>query len=179
MLRLHGRKVVFVGGGRETLEKVRSLVDSGADVTLIGDYPPMPGVRVLRRPYMDGDLEGAWLVFAHLPDPGQHGPIFAEAERRGIWCNAVDDLPHCAFTMPAVHRQGDLVVAVSTGGAAPALASRLKDRFARELGPEFASFLESARTLRSELQQRYQTFPERRDAWYAAVDSFLEQLSPG
>lgn len=177
MLRLEGRRVVFVGGGRETEEKVLGLVEAGAEVTLISphEHPPLP-VRWEKRAYREGDLEGAWLVFCHLPDPAGHAPIFAEAERRGIWCNAVDDPPHCAFTMPAVHRQGELVVAVSTQGVAPALSARLRQRFARELGPEYAAFLERARTLRGEIQQRYPTFAERREAWYRVVDALGSDL---
>ncbi len=162
MLALENRRVVFYGGGRETAEKVRGLEEAGARVDL------------LARGYREGDLEGAWLVFAHRPGNEGHAEIFAAAERGGVWCNAVDDKPHCAFTMPAVHRQGDLTIAISTNGVAPALAARLRAKFQREVGPEYAAFLEYARALRPTLT--HATFEERRAAWYAIVDAFFERL---
>lgn len=162
MLDLRGKKVLFVGGGRETDEKVAGLREAGALVRLVDEF-------------QERDLDGAWLVFAHARDNAGHDRIFAEAERRGIWCNAVDDKPHCAFTMPAVHRQGDLTVAISTNGTAPALAARLRQRFARELGPEYAEFLQRAKSLRRTLD--HPTFDERKEAWYQVVDEFLLSLA--
>lgn len=172
MLNLKGRRVVFVGGGRETEIKVRALVEAGARVLLISPFEhPVSGLEWLRRSYVEGDLEGAWLAFAHTPDADTHRAVFAEAERRGIWCNAVDDPPHCSFTMPAVHRQGELVVSVSTGGRAPALAARLRERLAGELGTEYAAFLDLCPEVRQEVAQGYASFSERREVWYRIVDS--------
>ncbi|AEB12600.1 precorrin-2 dehydrogenase/sirohydrochlorin ferrochelatase family protein [Marinithermus hydrothermalis] len=188
MLDLKGRPVVFVGGGGETEAKVQRLVEAGARVTLISPeaHPALEPlaaagrIRWERRAYREGDLAGAVLAFAHPKDPAVTGRVFAEAERRGVFLNAVDAPRHASFILPAVHRQGDLVVAVSTSGKAPALAVRLKERFARELGPEYAAFLELLGGLREEVARRVPGFAARRRLWYALVDSkALEWLRTG
>lgn len=94
--------------------------------------------------------------------------------------NAVDDPSHCHFISPAVHRQGDLAVAVSTGGKSPALGVRVRDRLAALLGPEYAVFLEMLGDLRPQVAAR-EPDPARRTAlWYRLVDSdALEHLRRG
>ena len=145
MLDLRGRRVLFVGGGWETEAKVRGLLEAGAEVTLLSPFehpglePLVHSGRIswLRRGYRRGDLAGFRLCFAHPPDRSLNALIAREARERGVWLNAVDDPAHCDFILPAVHRQGDLVIAVSTGGAAPALGVRIKQRLAEEYGPEY------------------------------------------
>jgi siroheme synthase-like protein len=137
-------------------------------------------VRWEARPYRPGDLEGAWLVVSAPEDLRVNARVWEEAQARKVWMNAVDDPQHCSFLAPAVHRQGDLVVAVCTSGKAPALAVRLRDRFASQLGPEYAAFLELAGQLRGELARRVPEFDRRRDLWYRIVDSgVLEDLRAG
>ncbi|MCS7068200.1 MAG: bifunctional precorrin-2 dehydrogenase/sirohydrochlorin ferrochelatase [Meiothermus sp.] len=189
MLNLRDRPVLFVGGGWETEAKVRGLLAVGARVTLISPYEH-PGLEPLvqegrlcwlRRGYQRGDLAGFSLVISHPTDKSLNAEVAREARERGLWLNAVDDPAHCDFILPAVHRQGDLTIAVSTGGAAPALGVRIKQKLAGEYGPEYAEYLRLLRSFRSIVAA---TFPEdfeaRKAAWYRMVDSAaLELLRTG
>src|SRR5207302_7933627 len=85
--------------------------------------------------------------------------------------NAVDDLPHCSFIAPAIHRQGDVAVAISTAGKSPALAVRLRERIGRLIGPEYATLLELLGELRAELTRRVPDARIRTRLWYRIVDS--------
>jgi siroheme synthase-like protein len=179
LLKLEGKCCVVVGGGFGTTERVRSLLDAGAEVTLISPTAA-PEIEQLAnggrihwhaREYRTGDLEEAFLAIACPPDRVRNAEIWADAEARGIPVNAVDDPPHCSFIFPAIHRQGDLVIAVSSGGKSPALASRIRDRIARDVGPTYGQFLEMLGRLRPEVTERFPDFDRRREIWYSLVDS--------
>ena len=179
LLKLDGKRCVVIGGGWGTAERVRALLDAGAEVTLVSLTADPETEQLARegriqwhaREYQPGDLEAAFLAIACPPDRAGNAAIWAEAEARGIPLNAVDDAPHCSFIFPAIHRQGDLVIAVSSGGKSPALASRVRDRIAREIGPAYARFLEMLGQLRPEVTERFPGFERRREIWYRLVDS--------
>jgi uroporphyrin-III C-methyltransferase/precorrin-2 dehydrogenase/sirohydrochlorin ferrochelatase len=179
MLDLRGRPAVVVGGGAVAETKVGPLVDAGARVTVVAPaLTPGLALRVreaglthLPREYAAGDVAGAYLVIAATDDPEVNHAVHAEAEARGILVNVVDDPPYCGFILPSILRRGDLVVAVSTSGNAPALAVRIRERIERELGSEYARFLEIAGTLRKPLAERYPDFQVRKRLWYRLVDS--------
>jgi len=141
-LNLTGRPVLVVGGGRIAHRKVQQLLACGADVTVLAphviDELARLNVHVLRREYVDGDIAGFRLVITATGDVDVDQRIFDEAEERGIWVNSADDPERCTFTLPAVHRQGPVMVTVSTGGASPALSSWMRANLARRIGPEFA-----------------------------------------
>ena len=123
-LHLQGRRGVVVGGGAVAEQKVVGLLEAGARVTVVSpdltwkleDLAATGAIEVRRRSYRRGDLEGAFLAIAATDDRSVNADVWAEAEERGILLNAVDDLPHCSFIAPAVHRAGDIAVAVSTAG---------------------------------------------------------------
>src|SRR5256884_9101166 len=141
-LDLRGRRAVVIGGGAVAEQKVHGLIAAGAHVTLVSPEttPPLAdlarrgAIEIRRRPYRPGDLAGAWLAIAASDDRAVNEAAWAEAERVGVPLNAVDDLEHCSFIAPAIHREGDITVAVSTGGKSPALAVRLRQRIARLVG---------------------------------------------
>lgn len=167
VLDVAGRRCLVMGTGREAEEKARALEECGARVERRGSYEA-------------GCLEGFFLAVAAGPDRSRNGEIFAEGERAGVLVNCMDDPERCRFIFPSVVRQGGLSVAVSTGGACPALAVRLKEKLERELGAEYAELLELARASRAELAQMVPEFVERRRRWYALVDSeALELLRQG
>ncbi len=179
MLDLRGRPAVVVGGGTVAETKVGPLVDAGARVTVVAPaLTPGLALRVreaglthLPRVYAAGDLAGAYLVIAATDDPEVNHAVHAEAEARGVLVNVVDDPPYCGFILPSILRRGDLVVAVSTSGNAPALAVRIRERIERELGSEYARFLEIAGTLRKPLAEKFPDFQVRKRLWYRLVDS--------
>ncbi|MGH8998169.1 MAG: precorrin-2 dehydrogenase/sirohydrochlorin ferrochelatase family protein [Acidimicrobiia bacterium] len=156
VLELAGRRCVVVGGGSEAERKARALLDAGASVLVVA-ADVTPGLAELERQgqltrqarsYRRGDLDGTFLVVSCEPE--HNAAVFAHAEAAGVLCNAVDDVPHCHFAAPSVLRRGDLVVAVSTGGRAPALSKRLRRRLADQFGPEYATLVDLLAEARSE-----------------------------
>ncbi|OLD00503.1 MAG: uroporphyrinogen-III C-methyltransferase [Gemmatimonadetes bacterium 13_1_40CM_3_70_8] len=183
-LDLRGRRAVVIGGGAIAEQKVVGLLDAGARVTVISpgvsrrleDLAAAGTVTIERRPYRPGDLAGAFLAIAATDDRAANRAVWVEAEARGVLLNAVDDLPHCSFIAPAIHRQGDVAVAVSTAGKSPALAVRLRERIGRLIGPEYATLLELLGELRAELARRVPDARIRTRLWYRIVDSDAIEL---
>ncbi len=176
-LDLHHRPCLVVGGGSVAAEKVRGLLDCGAQVTVVApevaaEVARMP-VRVLRRRYRSSDLDGCYLVVAATSRPQVNRRVFADAEARRVFCNVVDTPELSSFILPAVHRQGPIAVAVSTGGASPALAQRLRDEAARLVRPEHADLARRLQALRPLAKKRYPTYEERRDFFRALVKEAL------
>lgn len=168
-LDLVGRNAVVVGGTALAEEKVRGLLEAGARVK-----------RMSPEDFRAEDLEGAALVI--VTDGGQEirDAVFAEATARNILINTVDDVPRCNWIAPSIVKRGDLTVAISTAGKAPALAVRLRQRLERELGEEHGRFLEMAGAVRGELSRVQPDFERRRELWYQLVDSdVLEKLGQG
>ena len=146
-LKLTGRRCVVVGGGAIGFEKVEGLLASDASVTLIC---PDAGAELEalaaegsiiweRRDYAGpADLEGALMVVASTDDTDINIAIYEDAERRGMLVNVVDVPPLCNFILPAIVRSGPLAIAISTAGASPALAKRMKRQIADEYGETYA-----------------------------------------
>ena len=183
-LNLEGRRCLVIGGNRHAAEKAMALSACGARVTVaaatmvdeLTEAVLLGEIEWIRRNYCPGDLAGYFLAVAAPDDRNINAAIFQEAEERGVLFNALDDPPHCQFIFPSVHRQGDLVLAISSSGVAPALAVRLRERFGKELGPEYAAFLRLAREYRGTITNQVPNFAERRDLWYRIVDSEMIDL---
>jgi siroheme synthase-like protein len=186
-LDLRGRRCVVVGGGALAEGKVAHLLEAGAEAVVVSAevterirrWAEEGRLTWVARPYRWGDLDGAWLGISAPEDRATNVAVSEEAKTRRVWLNAVDDPPHCSAIAPAVYRQGDLVVAVSTSGKAPALAVRLRDRFAAQLGPEYGEFLELVGEVRGEIARRVPAFRERAALWYRIVDSEILDLLRG
>ena len=125
------------------------------------------------RPYETSDLDGMFLVIAATSDRAVNEAVHRDAEARAMLCNVADVPDLCNFILPAVHREGPIAVAVSTGGASPALAKRLRSQIAALVGPEHAELAEELRALRPEVKERFETYEERRDYFEELVRSRL------
>jgi siroheme synthase-like protein len=176
-LDVEDRRCLVVGGGAVGLEKAAGLVACGAAVTVVS--PELHegfaelGVRWRQGRYRSSDLAGAFLVIAATSDRATNERISRDAERRGMLCNVADVPELCNFILPAVHREGPIAVAVSTGGASPALAKRLRSQIAELVGPEHAELAEELRGLRPEVKERFATYEERRDYFEELVTERL------
>ena len=178
-LSLAGRLVVVVGGGPVAERRVAGLLSSGARLRVVASELTPELARLAAsgeiehcaREYRPGDLEGAFLALAEPGGAVRDEAFFTEAEARGIFANVEDVVACCSFIAPSIVRRGDLVVAISTSGRAPALAVRLRQRLERELGPEYGALLEVAGRLRKPLARAVPEFEERRRSWYELVDS--------
>jgi precorrin-2 dehydrogenase len=143
---LSGRRCVVVGGGEVANRKARKLLQAGARVVVISPEvkPELESVavEVHRRPYEEGDLEGAYLAFAATDSRETNAAVAREAKERGVPVNVADRPSDGDFALPSTLRRGRLQVAVSTGGASPTLARRIKNELEEAFGPEWAGVVE-------------------------------------
>jgi siroheme synthase-like protein len=145
-LRLTGRRCVVIGGGEVGLEKVEGLLACDGDVTLIAPeaHPELVqlalegSIRWEQREYRSTDLQGALIAIAATNDTDLNIRVFEDAESRSMLVNVVDVPPLCNFILPAIVRTGPLAVAVSTAGASPALAKRMKREISELFGEPYA-----------------------------------------
>ena len=145
-LRLTGRRCVVVGGGDVGLEKVEGLLACDARVVLVAptavpeleELAAEGSIEWLRREYRSGDLEGTFVAIAATDDTDVNIRVFEDAERRAMLVNVVDVPPLCSFILPAIVRTGPLAIAISTAGASPALAKRIKREIADQYGEPYA-----------------------------------------
>jgi len=176
-LDLSGRAVLVVGAGRVALEKVDGLLDCGAHVTIVApqvvpELEQLP-VEIIRRGYRNDDLDGRFVVVAATSTPSVNRRVYRDAEARALLCNVVDVPELCSFILPAVHRQDPIAVAISTGGASPALAQRLRDEIATVVRPEHAALAHRLRELRPWAKAHLPTYEARRDYFAALVKEEL------
>ena len=178
-LDLERKPCLVIGGGRMGEERVQGLLDAGAAVTLISPavterlaaLAADGAIRWIRRKYVSEDVAGFSIVIIACGIGTGNHEIFEEAERERVLVNSVDDPECCRFFHASVHRQGELVIAVSTSGSCPALAVRLRERFQKEFGPEYAEFLRIAGELRGRLSRLVPDFERRRRLWRELLDS--------
>jgi precorrin-2 dehydrogenase/sirohydrochlorin ferrochelatase len=187
-VQLREQPCVVIGGGKIAEGKVEGLLAVQAKVTVIApDLTSRLRQRVesrqityLARAYQPGDLSGAFLVICATDQREINHQVWQEATANCQLVNVVDDTPRCNFIAPSIFRKGDLTIAISTSGKAPALAVRLKERLQRELGPEYERFLELASELREPLARHIPDFETRKVLWYELIDSeILDMLARG
>jgi|SRR5579859_3178763 len=171
-LRLSGRRCVVVGGGDVGLEKVEGLLACDANVTLIApsaddalrEYAREGSIEWLARPYAGAaDLEGAFLAIAATDDTDVNIAVFEDAERRAMLVNVVDVPPLCNFILPAIVRNGPLAIAISTAGASPALAKRMKREIREQFGEPYAALALLLNDARGWAKATLATYQERKE----------------
>jgi siroheme synthase-like protein len=157
-LRFDDKEVLVVGAGRVGIRKAQQLLEAGAKVTVVAEaiLGPLPQglARVEQRRYRHGDLRGYWLVVSATGDALTNDEIVREADEERVWLNVVDDPERCTFYFMALHRQGDVTVAVTTEGAAPALAQAVRDLAAERLPTNLGEIADTLRQERRLLHER-------------------------
>jgi uroporphyrin-III C-methyltransferase / precorrin-2 dehydrogenase / sirohydrochlorin ferrochelatase len=177
-LKLSGRKVVLVGGGRVAAAKLESLVGTGAELVVIAPNvrPELqrPGISIQRREFVSADLDGAWLVIA--ASSGEvNRQVAAAAEERRIFLNAVDDPDSGSAYTGGVLRRGGVTLAISTSGQAPALAGLLREALDWVLPEQLESWVDVARQLRSRWREGGVPLPDRRPQLLEALNRLYAQ----
>ena len=145
-LKLEGRRCLVVGGGDIGLEKVEGLLACNGEVTLVAPEAIEPlrslaqegSIRWERHSYEPADLEGAFMAIAATDETEVNIRVYEDAEKRAMLVNVVDVPPLCNFILPAIIRTGPLAIAISTAGASPALAKRIRNQIAEEYGEPYA-----------------------------------------
>src|SRR3954469_13392628 len=160
-LSLSGRHCFVIGGCAVAEEKVRGLLAGDARVTVLspdvtaglGELAMRGRIDLVDRRYRRGDLRTAFLVIVVAQPPAVTDGVWEETRGKNVLVNTLDDVPHCDFIAPAIVRRGDLAVAISTGGKAPVMAVRLRQRLEEGLGGEHARCVELAGTVRKPLSE--------------------------
>lgn len=179
-----GRDCLVVGGGGVGARKARGLAEVGAAVTVVSPEVT-PALRKLAetgaviwaaRGYQSTDMAGRFLAFAASGDAAVNQQVVADARRAGVLCNAADRPEAGDFTLPAVLRRGELTIAISTGGASPALARRVRMTLEATFGPEYETALRLLGAARARLLAGGHDPDDHRRRFHALLDGGLMEL---
>jgi siroheme synthase-like protein len=177
-LKLSGRRCAVVGGGEIGLEKVEGLLACDGEVTLIApeavpelqDYAREGSIRWERREYAGAeDLEGVFMAIAATNDTDVNIAVYDDAERRAMLVNVVDVPPLCNFILPAIVRTGPLAIAISTAGASPALAKRMKREIEGQFGDPYARLAVLLNEVRGWAKGTLPTYQDRKQFFEGIV----------
>jgi len=177
-LRLSGRRCVVVGGGDVGLEKVEGLLVCDGDVVLVAPeaneelqrMATEGSIRWEQREYRREDLEATFLVIAATSETDVNIRVYEDAEERAMLVNVVDVPPLCNFILPAIFRSGPLAIAISTAGASPALAKRMRDQIAEEYGEPYARLAELLNEVRGWAKGTLATYRDRKEFFEGIVN---------
>jgi precorrin-2 dehydrogenase / sirohydrochlorin ferrochelatase len=177
-LKLTGRRCVVIGGGDVGLEKVEGLLASDADVILVAPEarPELVqlalegSIRWERRPYESHDLDGCLIAIAATNDTDVNIRVFEDAEQRAMLVNVVDVPPLCNFILPAIVRTGPLAIAISTAGASPALAKRMKREIGELFGEPYAMLAVLLNEARGWAKATLPTYQDRKQFFESIVN---------
>jgi len=182
-LNLTGKKCVVIGGGPIAEDKVAKLQDAKAQVVLISPtvtpalqaWAQAGDFEWQQREYQHGDLDGAFLGIASTNNREVNQEIFQEAERLAILINAVDDPEQCTFIAPAIVQRGQVTLAISTGGASPALARKLRETLTNDPALEWADLAGVLASARKEVKKKGLTVAPQR--WQCCITNELLELA--
>lgn len=177
-LKLRGRRSLVVGGGDIGLEKVEGLLACDGDVTVVApDLQPElrkladeGSIEWIAREYEPSDLEGTFMVIAATNDSEVNIGVYDDAEKRAMLVNVVDVPPLCNFILPAIVRTGPLAIAISTAGASPALAKRMKHEVSQLFGEEYARLAIILNDARGWAKATLPTYQDRKEFFESIVN---------
>ncbi|MCX8123792.1 MAG: bifunctional precorrin-2 dehydrogenase/sirohydrochlorin ferrochelatase [Spirochaetes bacterium] len=164
MYNIKGKRVVVIGGGQVALRKVKDLTSAGAHVVVIAPYihheleefaATHTSVTIEKRSYQYGDCKGATLVFSATNNKEINRKVFDEALALNIPINAVDDPDNSSFYVPSFFTRGLLLVAVSTGGASPAMAAKVRRLIEQSIPQDIEIVLDVMNEIRRILKQDF------------------------
>jgi precorrin-2 dehydrogenase / sirohydrochlorin ferrochelatase len=180
---IEDKPCLVVGGGAVGERKVHDLMAAGAQVTVVSRTltPELAAladrgeIRYLAEDFREAQVEGMALIMAATDDPGVNAAVSAAAQTRAIWVNVADAPEYCTFIVPAQVRRGDLTLAISTGGASPALARQLREEFQQHLGPEYGPYLDLLQRVRTRLLTERRAHPDNGPLFHQLVRSPLRE----
>ncbi len=153
-LNVTGKKCVIIGGGKVAYRKARSLKESGANVVVVSpevcaEMVSEDGLVLIEREYEECFLDDALLVIAATDNEAVNKKVTLDAEKRNIIVNVVDYPERCSFIVPSTINRGDLCISISTGGASPAVAKRIREELETAFGKEYEEYLDLLTEMRS------------------------------
>jgi len=183
ILDIAGRQALVIGAGKVGEGKIEGLLRGHAMVRVVSltateqvrEWAAAGRIALELRAYRTADLDGCFMVIAATEDNDTNVQVFEDAEARQMLCNVVDVTHLCNFILPSIVRHGDLAIAVSTGGASPAMARRIRIAIGDCYGDEYAIALKVLGSLRAELKQRYPAPEDRKVIFERMVySSFMD-----
>jgi precorrin-2 dehydrogenase / sirohydrochlorin ferrochelatase len=181
-LEMNHRRCLVIGGGAVAERKIASLLEAGAEVTVISPdvtetvarWSKDGSIQFHARHYQRGDINGHDLVFVATNDGSVNAQVHQDGKNEGVWVNAADDPEHCDFILPSVLRRGDLTVAISSGGNSPALARTIREELESYFSQEYEQLAGLAAEARVELRKRSLSAPF--ETWRRALSGDVRQL---
>lgn len=182
---LHGRACIVVGAGPVALEKITSLMAAGADIIVVApeaiqeirDLARGGAIEWRAKSYENGDLDGAFLAIVATGDDEVARRVYVDAEERRLLINVADVPELCSFILPAVVREGSIAVAISTAGASPALAQRLRDEIGALLKRPYSALARVLHDLRPWAKQALPTYEARKEFFSGLVNGDPDPIS--
>jgi len=181
---LSGKAVLLVGGGHVALRKARTLLSAGAILTVVShqfeaefyQWQQQQQARLIQGDFEPAQLAGHWLVLAATDDDDVNAAVHQAATARQIWVNTVDDQAKCEFIFPSIIDRSPILVAISSGGTAPVLVRRLREKLETLLPQHLGPLAELVGKFRGKVQQKIQGFAERRQFWEKVFNSAVVSL---
>ena len=186
-LNLEGRRCVIVGGGDVALRKARLLHGAGAVLSVVAPETSQAFAEFIERhalfwtprEFEESDLDEAWLVVTATGKPVVDGAVYAAAGKRQLFCNSVDDQGNSSYITPAIVDRSPLVVAISSGGAAPVLARSVREKIELLLPTQFGRLAELAARWRERAKQQIDSLSLRRRFWESVFGGRISGLAIG
>ena len=184
-LNLKNKRVLLLGGGKVALRKAKSLIQSGARLSVISrdfsnafiQFAKAKKIKFKKGSQIPKRLQNFSLVVAATSDADFNKSVYQICSRRGIWVNAVDDPKNSSFIVPSVIRRGSLQIAISTGGASPVLAKLLRKKFETELDTNYTKLVRFLKKERLNIKKNMSNIKNRRTYFTKLVKSKLKQVN--
>lgn len=175
-INLTNKKILLIGGGNIALEKLEKLTDFSKDITVITkdissqflDFAQLYNIPIEKRAYTRGDIDGFDIVVVATNEISLHKEIFNESRDSRVLVNSVDNTAYCDFIFPSYIKKGDLTISISTSGASPAMAKRIRLYIERLIPSNIVAFLKEMRELRKSMpkgKERMKFFAKRSDEY--------------
>lgn len=183
---LNRRRCLVVGAGKVAARKVRSLLETGALVRVVSpdaveEVAELAGEGKIdwqKRTFAKSDLEGVFLVVGAAGDPEVNRQVYEAADSASILINIADEPGLCNFILPSVIRRGEFQIAISSGGASPVLARKIREVLEHRFGPHYGELVEELSRIREGLKERLPDESKRRQFWEQLIDlDFFDSLS--
>lgn len=179
-LDIRNRDCLVVGGGAVASRKVKTLLECGANVTVISpefsaelEGMDKENLLLIRRPYAPSDVAGRFLLIGATDDEAENRKVSRDAEDNNILCNIADLPDACNFILPSIVKRGDLLLAISTCGNSPAFAKHLRKTLEKEFGEEYTEFLRLMGAVRKKLLETRHAPEEHKPLFEALINQGL------
>ena len=175
-INLTNKKILLIGGGNIALEKLEKLTDFSKDITVITkdisskflDFTKLHNIPIENRAYKKGDIDGFDIVVVATNEVSLHKKIFNESRDSRVLVNSVDNTAYCDFIFPSYIKKGDLTISISTSGASPAMAKRIRVYIEKLIPSNIIEFLREMREFRKSMpkgKERMRFFEKKSDKY--------------